>query len=123
MTYRLPITAFASWRTCLLETPQSKGGTGKMGLPEQAKASSMQVWGEVWHPSGPGASGLRREDADTEEAKTYAMLMADTVLVKGQGEAPEVLTTVALRSWKDNAYFFKVGPSCPARRLRRMAAV
>jgi hypothetical protein len=55
-------------------------------------------------------SGLRREDADTEEAKTYAMLMADTVLVKPDGAAAELLTSAALRSWKDNAYFFKVLP-------------
>lgn len=54
-----------------------------------------------------GVSGLRREDADTEEAKTYAMLMADTVLVKPDGAAAELLTSAALRSWKDNAYFFK----------------
>lgn len=77
----------------------------------------------VWRPCYIGASGLRREDADTEEAKTYAMLMADTVLVKGEGEAPEVLTTAALRSWKDNAYFFKVAPSCLAICLRLMAAL
>ncbi len=53
-----------------------------------------------------GVSGLRREDADTEEAKSYAMLMADTVLVTAG--APELLTTAAPRTWKDNAYFFKV---------------
>ena len=56
---------------------------------------------------------MRREDADTEEAKAYALLMADTVLVTP--DAPELLTTAAPRSWKDNAYFFKM-PLC--RRMR-----
>lgn len=64
-----------------------------------------------------GVSGLRREDADTEEAKAYALLMADTVLVTP--DAPELLTTAAPRSWKDNAYFFKVPPR---RRTRFPAA-
>ena len=53
-------------------------------------------------------AGLRREDADTEAAKTYALQMADTVLVPENGNPAELLTGVAPRTWKDNAYFFKV---------------
>ncbi len=66
-----------------------------------------------------GVSGLRREDADTEEAKTYALLMADTVLVTA--DVPELLTTAAARSWKDNAYFFKV--TAPVSFIQRVPLV
>lgn len=64
-----------------------------------------------------GVSGLTRPDADTEAAKNYALQMADTVLVKEGGDGAELLTGGALRSWTDNAYFFKVrngaaAPSC-----------
>lgn len=52
-------------------------------------------------------AGLTRLDAATEAAKTYALQMADTVLVPAGG-AGELLTGGAPRTWTDNAYFFNV---------------
>lgn len=55
-----------------------------------------------------GVAGLTRPDAATEAAKTYALAMADTVLVPEDGAGGELLTSVAPRTWTDNAYFFNV---------------
>lgn len=61
-----------------------------------------------------GVSGLHRADADKGMADTYALLVADTVWVPGEGElAPEkekerVFTLSCPKSWTDIAYFFKV---------------
>ena len=53
-------------------------------------------------------SGLQRDDADSEQGKTYAMLIADTVVVKAGGGPPDVATALAPRDWKDVAYYLKV---------------
>lgn len=37
-------------------------------------------------------------------------MVADTVLVKEAGTAPEVLTSIANKAWSDVAYFLKVQP-------------
>ena len=55
-----------------------------------------------------GVTGLTRADAATEAAKTYAIALADTVLVTEGGSGAELLTANAARTWKDNAYFFNV---------------
>ena len=55
-----------------------------------------------------GVTGLTRSDAATEAAKSYALAMADTVLVPEGGSATELLTAGAPRGWTDNAYFFNV---------------
>ena len=57
---------------------------------------------------------LEREDADSKTAKTYALLVADTIVVPLEGQAsPEKekennLTQLCPKSWADVAYFFKV---------------
>ncbi|KAI3435579.1 hypothetical protein D9Q98_001644 [Chlorella vulgaris] len=56
-----------------------------------------------------GVSGLTREDADSEAGKRYAMLVADTVVCRGGGEAPDVATALAPREWKEVAYYLKDG--------------
>ena len=55
-----------------------------------------------------GVTGLTRADAATEAAKTYAIALADTVLVPDGGAGAELLTANAARTWTDNAYFFNV---------------
>ncbi|KAK9824573.1 hypothetical protein WJX72_011424 [[Myrmecia] bisecta] len=54
-----------------------------------------------------GAADLRRTDADEGMASTYALVVADTVLVPAGGGAPEVLTAVCPKAWTDVAYYFK----------------
>jgi len=54
-------------------------------------------------------SGLQRDDADSEAGKTYAMLIADTVVVKAGGGPPDLATALAPKDWKDVAYYLKVG--------------
>jgi hypothetical protein len=61
---------------------------------------------------------LTRADAATEAAKTYAIALADTVLVPDGGAGGELLTANAARTWTDNAYFFNVRLSCLANILR-----
>jgi hypothetical protein len=61
-----------------------------------------------------GVAGLRREDAETEEAKTYALLLADTVLVKEGGAPPELLTSACPKAWTEVAYYLKVCPPLAA---------
>lgn len=53
-------------------------------------------------------SGLQRDDAESEAGKSYAMLLADTVVVKAGGP-PDVATVMAPKDWKEVAYFLKVG--------------
>lgn len=55
-------------------------------------------------------SGLQREDADSEAGKAYAMLIADTVVVKPGGGPPDLATALAPKDWKDVAYYLKVRP-------------
>lgn len=57
---------------------------------------------------GAGVQGLRREDAETEAAKTYALQLADTVLVKEGGASPELLTAACPKAWSEVAYYLKV---------------
>ena len=59
---------------------------------------------------------LHREDADKNMAKTYALLIADTVMVPVEGESlPEkekdrnLTVSGCPKGWTDAAYFFKVG--------------
>lgn len=52
-----------------------------------------------------------RQDAENEAGRSYAMLVADTVVAKGGGAPPDVATALAPRDWKDVAYFLKVGGS------------
>ena len=52
-------------------------------------------------------SGLQRGDAENEAGKSYAMLVADTVVVKADGP-PDVATALAPKDWKEVAYFLKV---------------
>lgn len=61
-----------------------------------------------------GVTDLQREDADKGMASTYALLVADTVLVSPEDQpAPEKeadfhLTHLCPKNWTDVAYFFKV---------------
>ncbi|KAL3130646.1 hypothetical protein ABBQ38_008037 [Trebouxia sp. C0009 RCD-2024] len=52
-----------------------------------------------------GASGL--EVQVNGKTRAYALMVADTVLVKESGNAPEVLTSIASKAWSDVAYFLK----------------
>lgn len=62
-----------------------------------------------------GVQGLERPDAHEGMATTYALLVADTVLVPGEGdlapgkEKERSLTLSCPKQWTDVAYFFKVG--------------
>ena len=42
------------------------------------------------------------------KTRSYALMVADTVLVKASGEPAEVLTNIASKAWSDVAYFLKV---------------
>lgn len=57
-------------------------------------------------------TGLERGDADSDAGKRYAVLVADTVVVKPGGAPPDVATALAPRDWKDVAYFLKVCGGC-----------
>ena len=50
-----------------------------------------------------GVSGLQREDAEGD-GKIYALLLADTVVVKAGGGPPDVATALAPKDWKEVAY-------------------
>jgi nucleosome binding factor SPN SPT16 subunit len=54
-----------------------------------------------------GISGLERADASDEEGKTYALFLADTVVVTAGGSPPDVATMTCPKDWKDVAYFVK----------------
>ena len=53
-------------------------------------------------------SGLTRKDADNDGGKSYAMLLADTVVCKPGGAPPDVATALAPKDWKEVAYYLKV---------------
>lgn len=53
-----------------------------------------------------GVSGLEVKIGG--KPRSYALLVADTVVVKEGGAAPEVLTAACNKAWSDVAYFFKV---------------
>lgn len=55
--------------------------------------------------SASGVSNLQVK-IDNKD-RTYALLVADTVVVKEQG-SPENLTAACNKAWSDVAYFFKV---------------
>ena len=56
-----------------------------------------------------GVAGLTRPDAKAKDAgKTYALQVADTVVVQPGGAAPEVVTALVPKGWTDAAYFFNV---------------
>ena len=54
-----------------------------------------------------GVSGLETKNGG--KTQSYALLVADTVVVKAGGAAPEILTNACTKGWSDVAYFFKVG--------------
>jgi len=60
---------------------------------------------------GPGARAgvgdLEREPSGEGRATTYALLVADTVVVSEGGGPPEVATALANKGWTDAAYYFK----------------
>lgn len=58
-----------------------------------------------------GASNLQVKIEGKE--RTYALLVADTVVVKEQG-APDNLTATCNKAWSDVAYFFKVADAVAA---------
>ena len=62
-----------------------------------------------------GVSGL--EVQVSGKTRSYALMVADTVLVKEAGTAPEVLTSIANKAWSDVAYFLKV-QSCHGAALK-----
>lgn len=41
------------------------------------------------------------------KSQAYALLVADTIVVKPGGAPPEVLTAACTKGWSDVAYFFK----------------
>ena len=54
------------------------------------------------------SAGVHQLQAKIEgQERTYALLVADTVVVKDEG-SPEVLTSACNKAWSDVAYFFKV---------------
>lgn len=57
----------------------------------------------------PGVSGLEVKIGG--KPRSYALLVADTVVVKPGGATPEVLTAACNKAWSDVAYFFKVSLS------------
>lgn len=58
---------------------------------------------------------LRRDDVQDEAGKTYAVYLADTVVVKPEGASPEVATPKPPSDWKEVAYYFKVRQSMSCR--------
>ena len=56
-----------------------------------------------------GLADLEHPNADDAKGKTYALCVADTVVVKPGEGANEVLTTAMSKSFKNIAYFFKDG--------------
>ncbi len=51
-----------------------------------------------------GVTDLQRTDTEDPRAKTYALYLADTVIVQPGGSAPEVVTAGAPKSWKAASY-------------------
>ncbi|GAB4820394.1 hypothetical protein N2152v2_007440 [Parachlorella kessleri] len=56
-----------------------------------------------------GVSDLTRDDPDDEPGRRYAMLVADTVIIKAGGGAPDYATAAAPKDWKEVAYYLKGG--------------
>ena len=54
-----------------------------------------------------GVSDLTRDDPDDEGGRRYAMLVADTVITKAGGTAPDYATAAAPKDWKEVAYYLK----------------
>lgn len=65
----------------------------------------------------PGVADLQRSDTDDARAKTYALLLADTVVVQPGGAAPEVVTQGAPKSWKAASYILADEQVCMHRML------
>lgn len=77
--------------------------------PRRPAAPAVTARGPRPPPSPAGVSGLTRDDAESEQGKSYAILIADTVVVKVGGAPPDVATALAPGDWKDVAYYLKVG--------------
>ncbi len=55
------------------------------------------------------ASGVSNLEVKIDgKPRSYALLVADTIVVRPGGAAPEVLTAACNKAWTDVAYFFKV---------------
>ena len=65
-----------------------------------------------------GVSGV--EVQVSGKTRSYALMVADTVLVKEAGTAPEVLTSIANKAWSDVAYFLKVQSCHEALKLHQL---
>jgi nucleosome binding factor SPN SPT16 subunit len=50
-------------------------------------------------------TGLERDDAPDAAGRRYAMYLADTVVVRAGGLAPEVTTVATVKDWKDVAWY------------------
>ena len=64
---------------------------------------SNLAWPVLLPTCTAGGSGLQREDAEGD-GKIYALLLADTVVVKAGGGPPDVATALAPKDWKEVAY-------------------
>lgn len=94
--------------------PQSPTG-GSCTVLKTSPAHASYSW-----PRGVGRNSLQRESFFVRtgasglevqvngKTRAYALMVADTVLVKESGNAPEVLTSIASKAWSDVAYFLKV---------------
>ncbi|KAL6771432.1 hypothetical protein ACKKBG_A26355 [Auxenochlorella protothecoides x Auxenochlorella symbiontica] len=71
-----------------------------------ATAAGQVRAGTTFHVA-VAATGLRQPAPDGEEGaeQTYAILLADTVVVRGGGQSPEVATIAASKDWEEVAYF------------------
>lgn len=57
--------------------------------------------------------GLERSDADDQAAKSYGILLSDTVVVMPDGAPPEVATASTPKDWSEVAYYLdQVGSWC-----------
>lgn len=54
-----------------------------------------------------GITGLERPDAEDEAAKSYGVLLSDTVVVGAGGAAPDVATASAPKDWSEVAYYLE----------------
>ena len=110
-------------RSSIAITPQQGSAAIKQSslpLALDNRSSFQLVWRSdhyfnlaAWLCAGVG--DLHREDADKDMAKTYALLIADTVMVPVEGESlPEkekdrnLTVSACPKGWTDAAYFFKV---------------
>jgi nucleosome binding factor SPN SPT16 subunit len=85
-------------------TAQTNSLAWKTSLPQMLPPLNSLLW---WSCFQVGLSDLENPDAEDAKGKTYALCVADTVVVKPGEGANEVLTTAMSKSFKNIAYFFK----------------